>query len=155
MQIQVADVCTDSPRVSQADLCVHVGTVHIQLTAASVNNVAHFFDVHFEDTVGRRIGDHAGSQVVFVGFGFCPEIFQIDITLVVTFYRNSRETALDRTCRVCTMSGSRKQNDVAMSLPNAFQVSPDYAQTCIFAGCSGIRLKCTAFESGDLAQVGR
>ena len=140
MQVQVADVCSDGTRIGQADLCIHVGSVHIQLTAASVNDVAHFLDVHFEDTVSGWIGDHAGSQVVLVGFGFCTEIFQVDVTLVVTFYRNGRETALDRTCRIRTVGRGRKQDDVAMSLSDAFQVSPDYAQTCIFAGGPGIRL---------------
>ena len=88
-------------------------------------------------------------------FGFSPEIFQVDISFVVTFHRNGRKTALNRPCRVRTVGRGRKQDDVAMSLPDAFQISPDYAQTCIFAGCSGIRLQRTAFESGDLAQVSR
>lgn len=80
---------------------------------------------------------------------------QVDITLVVTFYRNGRKTALNRTCRVRTVGRSRQQDDVAMSLPDAFQISPDYAQTCIFAGGSGIWLQRTAFESGNFAQVSR
>ena len=120
-----------------------------------MNNITHFFDVYFKNTVGRRISDHAGSQVVLVGFGFRTEIFQVDIPLVVTFYCYGREPALDCTCRVRAVGGSGKQDDVAMSLPDAFQVSPDHAQTCVFAGGSGIRLQRTAFESGDLAQVSR
>ena len=153
MQVQVADVSPDRSRIGQADLCVHIGAVHIELTAAGVDNVAHFLDVHFKDTVSRRICDHAGSQIILVGFSLCAEVFEVDISFVVTLHRDSREAALDGACRVCPVGGSRKQNDIAMSLSDAFQISADHAQACIFAGRTRIGLERATLEACNFTQV--
>ena len=99
-----------------------------------MNNITHFFDVYFKNTVGRRISDHAGSQVVFVGFCLGAEVFQVDITVFVAFNSNSRITALDSTGRISSVGRCRKQYDISMSLSDAFEISADDTKSGIFAG---------------------
>ena len=82
MQVQVTYIGADRTRICQSNLRVHVGAIHIKLSSASVNDVAHLLDVHLEDTMRRRIGNHAGSQTLLVLLGFRAEIFQIDITIL-------------------------------------------------------------------------
>ena len=83
VEVEVADVGADVARIGEADLRVHVGAIHIKLSSASVNDVAHLLDVHLEDTMRGRIGNHAGSQTLLVLLGIRAEIFQIDITILV------------------------------------------------------------------------
>lgn len=70
MQVQVTYIGADRTRICQSNLRVHVGAIHIKLSTASVNDLAHLLDVHLEDTMRRRIGNHAGSQTLLVLLGF-------------------------------------------------------------------------------------
>ena len=62
VQIQMADVGADRGRARQPDLRVHVGAVHVNLTAVLVDDVADLADVVLEDAVRRRIRDHQARQ---------------------------------------------------------------------------------------------
>ena len=147
----MAYIGTDSTRICQSHLGIHVSTVHIELTTTSVNDFAHLFDVCFKDTVSRRICNHGSCQMILVGFCFRSEVFQVDVTMLVTFHCNSCKAALDCAGRVCSVCRSWQKDNVSFSLTDAFQISMDYTQTCIFSGSTRIRLKCTSLESGDFA----
>src|SRR5690606_19759803 len=42
MQVEVTDIGSDASRAGEAHLCVHIGTVHINLSAVLVNNLTYF-----------------------------------------------------------------------------------------------------------------
>ena len=151
MQVQVTYIGADRTRICQSNLRVHVGAIHIKLSTASVNDLAHLLDVHLEDTMRRRIGNHAGSQTLLVLLGFRAEIFQIDITILVAFNGYGLIPALDSTGRVGSVGGSRKQNDITMALADAFLISTDHTKTRVLAGGAGVRLQRTALEACDRA----
>ena len=98
MEIEVTYVGTNGTGVGQPYLCIHVGTVHIQLAAAGVHNVAHLFDVDLKNAVCRRVGNHAGCQVLFVGFCLGTEVLKVDIAVVVAFNREPTPEAIQCFC---------------------------------------------------------
>ena len=63
VEVEVADVGTDVAWVSQAHLCVHVGTIHIYLTARIVYSVHNFADAALEYTVSRWVCNHQTAQL--------------------------------------------------------------------------------------------
>ena len=58
VQIQMTHVRADIARPAEADLSVHVGAVHVNLTAAAVHDLANFANRCFENTVRARVCDH-------------------------------------------------------------------------------------------------
>ncbi|OAV74432.1 hypothetical protein Barb7_02076 [Bacteroidales bacterium Barb7] len=118
VEVEMAYVGSDCAGVGQARLCVHVGTVHIDLSAAGVYDAAHFLDVRFKYAVGGGIGDHGCRQTVFVCFGFAAEVLEVNVALLVGVYRDGGEAALDGAGGVCSVCGSGEKDNVAVSLPD-------------------------------------
>src|SRR5207245_9267055 len=83
VEVEVADIRADVGGAAEADLGVHVGSVHVDLAAELMRHLANGFDVFFEDAVGGGVGDHQGGEVVFVLLGFAAEVGEIDVALVV------------------------------------------------------------------------
>ena len=51
VQVQVANIGTDTARIGQPHLCIHIGTIHVDLSAITVDNVAHFDNRRLEHPV--------------------------------------------------------------------------------------------------------
>ena len=59
----MTDVCTDSTRIGQTDLCIHVGAVHVDLAALFMDQGADLADGGLEHAMRRGIGDHQRGEV--------------------------------------------------------------------------------------------
>src|SRR6266481_8526173 len=79
VQIEMADIGAVIAGPRQADLCVHVGAVEIDLSAMLVDDVADIADMLLEHAVGRGIGDHDGGEVIRMLFGLGAEIIYVDV----------------------------------------------------------------------------
>ena len=152
VEVQVADVSADRSGVRQTYLGVHVGAVHVELSTAGMHDVAHFLDVCLEDTVRRGVGDHARGQIVAVLLGLGTEVSEVDVSFLVAAYGDGRKAALDGAGGVRTVSRSRQQHHVAVSLSDAFEVRADDTQTGVLARSAGVRLQRDALQTGDLDQ---
>ena len=152
VQVQMANVGADKARVRQSYLCIHIGAVHIYLCTASVDNAADFHNLRFKDAVRRGIGNHQRSKVVLILFCFGAKVSHIHIALFVAGASHGSETRLNGGCRIGTMRRCRNQHLVAMSLPDAFQVSADNTEPCIFACRTGVGLQADAGKAGDYLQ---
>ena len=84
VQIQMAHVNADFPRSAQSHQSIHIGTVHIDLTARLVDDRTNFADGLFKYPVGRGVRHHQGRQPLAVCVGFRPQVRQVNIALVVT-----------------------------------------------------------------------
>ena len=51
VEIEVADICSDITRIGQTNLCIHICTIHINLTACIVYGIYNLSDATFEYTV--------------------------------------------------------------------------------------------------------
>ena len=92
VQIQMAHVNADFPGPTQSHQGIHVGTVHIDLTARLVDDRADFADGLFKHPVGRGVGHHQSRQPLAVCGSFRPQIRQVDIALAGHRRRPPRPT---------------------------------------------------------------
>jgi len=61
VEIQMANIGSEIAGAAEADLRIHIRTVHVNLTTSGVDEIANITDAFLENTVSRRIGDHHGS----------------------------------------------------------------------------------------------
>ena len=62
VQIEMANVGTNRPRTRKTDLGIHVGTIHVDLSAVLVSELANLDDTLFKYTVRAWVGDHDGRH---------------------------------------------------------------------------------------------
>jgi hypothetical protein len=66
VEVKMADISADVTRTAEADLGVHVGTVHVDEAAMLVDEVADLLDLGLEDTKGGRVCNHDASEFIGV-----------------------------------------------------------------------------------------
>src|SRR4051812_27101925 len=81
VEVEGTDVGAEIAGATKADLGVHVGAIHVDLSAVGMNDVADLADCGFENPMGGRVGNHQGGEIVFVRVRFDPEIGQIDVAV--------------------------------------------------------------------------
>lgn len=94
MQIQVADIRADKAGIGQPYLCVHVGSVHIYLCPAGMDDVADFRDFRLEDAMRRGVGYHQGGKLIPVFFRFAAKVVHVHIAVFVAGACYDAETGL-------------------------------------------------------------
>src|ERR1700738_2904410 len=77
VEIEMANVGAHVAGAAKADLRVHVRSVHVNLAAVGMNDVANLADGRFENTVRGGGGDHQRGEIVFVRVGFRAEIGEV------------------------------------------------------------------------------
>ena len=114
-----------------------------------MDDLADFHDVRLEDAVCGRIGNHQCGQVIAVLFGLATQVFHIHVAPVVAGTSDRRESGLYGTGRIGSVGTGRDEHLVAVSLANAFQISPDGTQTGIFACRTRVGLEADTGKTGD------
>ena len=145
VQVEVAHVGAHRAGGGQAHLRVHVGTVHIHLTAVLVYNLDDVEHRFLEHTVRGRIGDHEAGDLL-------AEVVHVDFTVLGRFHHADLEASLGGRGRVGAVRGGGNQADVAVSLTDVVQVVADDGQTGILASSTGVGLERHGLETGDGAQ---
>ena len=84
----MADIRPDVARAAESDLGIHIGTVHIDLPAMRVNDLADSPHTRLKYAMGGWIGDHEGSQPVPVFGRLHLEICEIDVAIAVAGHRD-------------------------------------------------------------------
>lgn len=80
VEVEMADIGANGTRRGQANLSVHVGTVHVDETAVLVDEVTGPSNIGLEDTVGAGVGDHNGTKLVSVLLALGLEIHHVEVT---------------------------------------------------------------------------
>ena len=138
VQVQVAHVGSDGARIGQPHLCVHVGSVHVDLRAAPMDDLADFLDVVLEDAVGRGVGNHQGGKAVAVGFGFRAQVGYVYVAMLVASAGQGFISGLHRRRGIGAVCRSRNQDQVAVSrVPK-----PESGSGC------GVPARCSLSSSG-------
>ena len=86
MQVQVAHIGPDISRTGQSHLGVHIGPVHINLSAVLMHHIDDLQDVVFKNPVGGRVGDHDGSKVTAVDLSQFFKVGCVNIAFIVTVH---------------------------------------------------------------------
>jgi len=153
MKIQVADIRTDESRIGQSHLGIHIGSIHIYLCATGMNDVANFLYFCFEDTMCRRISNHQRCQFILIFFSLGTQVIHFYISLFVACTGDGHKSGLYSWRRICSVSWSRNQDFVPMSLTDTFEISTDYTKSCIFSRSTRIGLQAHPCKSGDNFQI--
>ena len=111
----MADVGTDVSRAAQPDHRIHVGAVHVDLTAVLVDDVADLDDRFLEHTVRRWISHHQRRQMQRVLFGFRAQVGDVDVAPLVRLHDDHSHSRHHRTRRICSVCRLRNEAHVAMS----------------------------------------
>ena len=155
MQVQVTYVCSDSTRIGQSHLSIHVCPVHIYLCTARMNNLTYLLDFLFKDTVSRRISNHQSCQLILMCFSLRTQIFQIHVSILIASTRQRLVTCLYSRSRIGAVCRSRNQYQSAVTLSDAFLVTSNHTQARIFTCSTRVRLERYACKACNRLQLFR
>mmetsp|Transcript_706 Transcript_706/g.1466 ORF Transcript_706/g.1466 Transcript_706/m.1466 type:complete len:291 (+) Transcript_706:555-1427(+) len=146
VQVQVAHISADYARRSETQLCIHVGTIHVDLATELVDGVADLLDVVLKESPCGWIRDHEGCQVVLVCLAQLAELTHVHALGILNPL--DLHAAHHSTCRVGSVSRLGNDADVPVAFALGFQVLPDDKKTSILARCSTGWLERACIESG-------
>ena len=149
MQVHVQHVGTHFGGLHDADLGVHVRTVHIHLAAVLMHDLADVADAFFVHAVGGRIGNHQRAQVVFVLGSFGFQILDIDVAFFVGFHHHHFHAQHIGRSRVGTVGGLRNQAHITVGLAVGFVEAADGQQTGVLTLRAGIGLDGNRIKAGN------
>ena len=140
VQVEVADVGADVARIGQAHLCVHIGAVHVDLSARVVYGVHDFADAAFEHPVRRGIGHHQAAQLRTVLLGLDFEVLHVDVAVGVARHGDDLHARHGGRRWVGAVGRCRDQHNVAVALSAALVVGADHHQPGVFARSARVGL---------------
>ncbi len=149
VQVQVAHVCPDGAGVGETNLSVHVGAVHVYLTAVLVDDAAEVGHAALVHTVGGGIGHHEGSQVIAVLLSLSLEVLGIDIALLIALHGHHFKAGHSGGGGVGAVGGVGDEAHVAVPLPLSHLVAVDGEQTGKFTGSATVGLQGNTVETGN------
>jgi len=92
MQNEVRDIRADIPWRGDADLCIHVRAIQINLTAVLMHDLAHFTDGLFIDAVSRRISHHDAGELIARLSRLFTQVVEVDVTLFIAGHNHHVHT---------------------------------------------------------------
>ena len=104
MQVEVTDVRADRRGTRQPDLSIHVGAVHVYLTAVLVDDGADVADLLLEHAVRRGIGHHQRCQRIPMLRRPRAKIGEIDVAVAVARHHHDPQPSHRRARRVRAVS---------------------------------------------------
>src|ERR687885_1248582 len=122
VQIQVTDICPNIPRTAQTHLSIHIRPVHVNLPTMGMDNLTDFPNSLFKYTVSRGISNHQGGKFAFVLLGFCFQVIQINIALVITLHSHHFHPTHYGTSGIGAVGRLWNQTDSPMPLAPMFVV---------------------------------
>lgn len=151
VQVEMADISTDLTRRAKANLCVHVGTIHVNLATVLVNDSASLLDLRLEDTECARVSDHEGTEFLTVLLALGLEVGHIKVTSGgIALDGNDTHTGHRSTCRVGTVSRDGNQADITLLSRLLLEVLADDTEACKFTLGTRVGLKRNGMEASDL-----
>mmetsp|Transcript_2617 Transcript_2617/g.7893 ORF Transcript_2617/g.7893 Transcript_2617/m.7893 type:complete len:987 (-) Transcript_2617:315-3275(-) len=149
VQVQVAHVSSDDARRREADLGVHIGAIHVHLTAVLVDDPADLVGAILVDTMGGRVRDHEGCQVVLMLYGLGANLLDVDVALGVDADRDNLHACHDGGGRVGSVGRNGDDADVPVSVIAGPMVLPDGHETGVLTGGPAIGLQGDGIKAGD------
>ena len=110
----MADIGANRRRARQTHLRVHVGAVHVHLTAVLMDDVADGADLVLEYAMGGRVRNHQARQVVAMFGGLPSEIVDIDIAVRRGGDDDHAHAGHGGAGGIGAVGGCRDQHDVAV-----------------------------------------
>ena len=116
VQVQMTHVSPYGGGTGKPYLGIHVGTVHIHLSAVTVYDLRHLFDAALEDTVRGGVGDHESRQPLLMFFGQAGQRVHVDVTPLVTIDHHHLHAGHHRAGGVGAVSRRGDQHHITLRL---------------------------------------
>mmetsp|Transcript_12825 Transcript_12825/g.27711 ORF Transcript_12825/g.27711 Transcript_12825/m.27711 type:complete len:233 (-) Transcript_12825:1659-2357(-) len=149
----MADVCANDSWTRQTHLRIHVGAVHVNLPPGLVNHVNDLDDLSLEHTEGARVRHHERRDIVPVLLHLRAQVVKVDVPLVVVVHHHDLHPRHARRCGVGPVGRLGDQADVAVSLPDRFEVVLDGEEAGVLARGARVGLRRHRREACDLRQI--
>ena len=153
VQVQMAHVSAQITRTAQTHHSVHIGPVDVDLTAMFMRDPRHFCDRFLENTVGRRICDHAACEALGILLGLGSKILQIDVPVLRGLDGHHLPADHLRRGRVRAMSAHRNETDIAMLLTPRRVIAGNRQQPRVFPLRAGVGLHGNRVVASDIAKL--
>lgn len=156
VKVQVANVSTESSRRSKTNLSIHVGTVHVDLTAVLVDKIASLADTRLKDTESAGVCDHEGTKLLLVLLALGLKISKIQVTSSsVTLDGDNAHTSHGSGSRVGTVGRDRDQADIALRSGLLLVELANGSQTSKLSLSTRVGLQRGGIHAGKSSQLGR
>ena len=154
VQVEVADVGTEPPRLGDADQRVEVGAVDVDLAAGGVHEVAQLGDRRLEHTVGGRVRHHDRGQTVTGRGQLRPQVVEVDVARIVGRDDRDVEPCHHGAGGVGAVGARRDEADRAVVVASRAVIGADRQQARQLALTAGVGLHADGVVPGDLGQRG-
>src|SRR5574343_589612 len=154
VQVHVAHVRANGGGGGEAHLGVHVGPVHVHLTAVLVNGGADVADRLFKHPVGGGVGDHQGGKALGVLLGLGLQVGQIHVAVVVAVHHHHVHAAHLGGGRVGAVGRLGDQAHIAVAVAPGSVVALDGHQAGVLTLGTGVGLHADGVKAGHGAQLG-
>mmetsp|Transcript_80144 Transcript_80144/g.166761 ORF Transcript_80144/g.166761 Transcript_80144/m.166761 type:complete len:271 (-) Transcript_80144:1669-2481(-) len=151
VQIQVANISADHAGRGQAQLGIHVGSIHVDLAAIVMHCLADLLDALLEEGTRGGVGHHQASQAILVLLAQGLELSQVHAIGII----DPLNLHPAHRCggRVGAVSGARDDAHISVTFSLFLQELADDQQTRILARGPARGLQGASVETCDLVHV--
>ena len=155
VKVQMADIGTNFTRRTEADLSVHVGTVHVDLTTVLVNKITGLLDLRFKHTESARVCDHDCTKLLAVLLTLGLQICHVQVSgPALALDCHNTHTGHSCTGRVGAMGRDGNQTDITLLARLLLEVLANNAETGELALSTRVGLQRDRVEASDFCKVG-
>src|SRR5215204_7236013 len=133
VQVKVADIRANISRPAESYLRVHVGTIHVYLTAGLMDDPAYLPDGALEYAVCRRVRDHERRKGITVGCCLRFQVLHIDVSARITLDRHNPHSCHHCAGRVGAVGRLRDQAGGPVVIAAGAVVGPNDEQSGVFS----------------------
>ena len=141
MEIKVAYIRAYGTWICKTNLGIHICAIHIYLSAVAVDYIHNLPYLNLKDTVCRWIGNHKTSKSLSCSLCLLPQLIHINVSILVTTYKNYIISSHSRTGRVGAVRRGWDNHCVSAGLACSLKESLDGCKARILACSAGVWLQ--------------
>ena len=103
MQVEMPNISTNEPWARKPKLSIHICSIHINLPSSPMDLITDLLDILFKNSMSRWVCYHDAGQLGTVLLAEVLYIFELDVSELITSYRDDFEATDVGSCWVSTM----------------------------------------------------
>ena len=129
VQVEMTDIHPEISRAAEAHLRGKIRAIHIDLTAARMDDFGRLDNRFLKHAVGGGIGDHRAGKVGLVQVGLGAQVGHVDVALGIARDRHDPHARHHRAGGIRPVRGNRNQADAPVRFPARTVVAADGQET--------------------------
>mmetsp|Transcript_3300 Transcript_3300/g.11596 ORF Transcript_3300/g.11596 Transcript_3300/m.11596 type:complete len:853 (+) Transcript_3300:643-3201(+) len=152
VQVEVTHIGSNEAGAGEADLGIHVGPVHVDLSTVVMDDLADLVDLGLVHSVGGWVGDHERPEVLRVLLHLLLQVINVNVALLVGLAGDDLHSGHHRARWVGSVSRDRDDAHVPVVVSVVVVVRPDGHEASVLPRGSTVWLHGHGVKPGDLAQ---